>query len=113
MSSTTRLLQLTGLALAAGTIGLCTSGAAGAVTSAADSAFLADLRAEGIGYESAGEVIADAYRVCSELDSGVSATDIGLDIMDYTGVNVNARQAAAFIVNSVDYYCPEHAGAFG
>ncbi|WP_304112842.1 DUF732 domain-containing protein [Mycolicibacterium bacteremicum] len=111
MSSTTRLLQLTGLALAAGTIGLCTSGAAGAVTSAADSAFLADLRAEGIGYESAGEVIANAYQVCSELDSDVSATDIGLDIMDYTGVN--ARQAAAFIVNSVDYYCPEHAGAFG
>ncbi|MGW0159211.1 DUF732 domain-containing protein [Mycobacterium sp. NPDC003323] len=111
MSSTTRLLQLTGLALAAGTIGLCTSGVAGAVTSAADSAFLADLRAEGIGYESAGEVIANAYQVCSELDSGLSATDIGLDIIDYTGVN--ARQAAAFIVNSVDYYCPEHAGAFG
>ena len=109
MSHTTRLLQLTGVAVAAGTVALLAAGTAGAVT--ADASFLADLRAEGITYDSAGAVIADAYQVCGELDSGVSATDIGLEIMDYTGVS--ARQAAAFIVNSVDYYCPEHTGAFG
>ncbi|MGU3497571.1 DUF732 domain-containing protein [Mycobacterium sp. C31M] len=111
MSSTARLLQLTGIAIAAGAIGVVTAGTAGAVTSAADAAFLADLRAEGITYDSAAEVISNAFQVCSELDSGVGATDIGLEIMDYTGVS--ARQAAAFIVNSVDYYCPEHNRAFG
>lgn len=49
--------------------------------------------------------------MCSELDSGISATAIGLEIMDHTGIN--ARQAAAFLVNSIDYYCPQHAEAFG
>ncbi|MGN7782419.1 DUF732 domain-containing protein [Mycolicibacterium sp. 22603] len=111
MHSTTRLLQLTGTALVTGMIGLLSAAPASALTSAADSAFLSDLRAEGIGYESAGEVIGNAYQVCRELDSGISATAIGLEIMDYTGVN--ARQAAAFLVNSVDYYCPQHAEAFG
>lgn len=111
MYSTTRLLQLTGTVLVTGAIAVLVAAPASAVTSAADSAFLSDLRAEGIGYESAGDVIANAYQVCSELDSGISATAIGLEIMDHTGIN--ARQAAAFLVNSIDYYCPQHAEAFG
>ncbi len=51
--------------------------------------------------------------MCAELDSGVEATDIGLDILRRTPTS-NTRQAAAFIVMSIGYYyCPQHTGAFG
>ena len=110
MFAVQRLTQVAGLALVAGTVGLATAGTAGAITSADDAAFLADIRHEGISYESAVEVIANAREVCAELDSGVVATDIGLDILEYT--DLNTRQAAAFIVMSIGYYCPQHTGAF-
>lgn len=105
-----RLIRLAGLALVAGTFGLTTAGTAGAITSADDAAFLSDIRYEGIAYESATEVISNAREVCAELDAGVDATDIGLDILEYT--DLNTRQAAAFVVMSIDYYCPQYTGAF-
>lgn len=111
MFAAQRLVQLAGFALVAGTGGLVTAGPAGAITSADDAAFLTDIRYEGIAYESAAEVISNAREVCTELDSGVEATDIGLDILEYT--DLNTRQAAAFIVMSIGYYCPQHTGAFG
>jgi hypothetical protein len=111
MFAVQRLIQTAGLALVAGTVGLATAGTAGAITSADDAAFLADIRYEGIAYESAVEVISNAHEVCAELDSGVEATDIGLDILEYT--DLNTRRAAAFIVMSIGYYCPQHTGAFG
>lgn len=108
---TTRLLQMTGIALTAAAIGLGTASTASALTSAQDAAFLSDIRSEGIGYDSALDVVSNAYLVCSQLDSGVAATDIGLQILDET--DLDTRQTAAFIVNSIDYYCPEHINAFG
>lgn len=105
-----RLTRIAGIALAAAACGLATAGTASAITSAEDSAFLADIRYEGISYESAVEVISNAHEVCVELDAGVDATDIGLDILEYT--DLNTRQAAAFIVMSIGYYCPQHTGAF-
>lgn len=109
-----RLARSAGLTLVAGTIGLAAgslgTGTAGAITSADDAAFLADIRYEGIAYESAVEVIANAHEVCAELDSGIAATDIGLDILAHT--DLSTRQAAAFIVTAIDYYCPRHTDAF-
>ncbi|WP_168143688.1 DUF732 domain-containing protein [Mycolicibacterium frederiksbergense] len=110
MFAVQRLIQSAGLALVAGLSGLATAGTASAITSADDAAFLSDIRYEGISYESAVEVISNAHEVCAELDSGVQATDIGLDILEYT--DLNTRQAAAFIVMSIGYYCPQHTGAF-
>ncbi|WNG80889.1 DUF732 domain-containing protein [Mycobacterium sp. ITM-2016-00316] len=110
MFAVQRLIQSAGLALVAGLSGLATAGTASAITSADDAAFLADIRYEGISYESAVQVISNAHEVCAELDSGVQATDIGLDILEYT--DLNTRQAAAFIVMSIGYYCPQHTGAF-
>lgn len=111
MSAVQRLLQGTGIALTAGLLGLAGAGTASAITSADDSAFLADIRYEGISYESAVEVISNAHEVCADLDAGVDATGIGLDILEHT--DLNTRQAAAFIVMSIGYYCPQHTGAFG
>jgi Protein of unknown function (DUF732) len=110
MSAAQRLVRIAGLALAAGAFGLATAGNASAITSADDAAFLADVRYEGISYDSAVKVIANAHDVCAELDAGTDATDIGLDILEYT--DLNTRQAAAFIVMSIGYYCPQHTGAF-
>ena len=110
MFAVQRLTRAAGLVLVAGTVGLATAGTSGAITSADDAAFLADIRYEGISYESATEVIANAHDVCAELDSGTGATDIGLDILEHT--DVTTRQAAAFIVMSIGYYCPQHTGAF-
>jgi hypothetical protein len=115
MFSAHRLIRPAGLALVAGVVGLSTgtfgTGTAGAITSADDAAFLSDIRYEGIAYESAIQVIANAHEVCAQLDSGAEATDIGLDILENT--DLNTRQAAAFIVMSIDYYCPQNTGAFG
>lgn len=112
MSAAQRLARSAGLALVAGTVGAAAGslGTANAITSADDAAFLADIRYEGIAYESAVEVIANAHEVCAELDAGVQATDIGVDILEHT--DLNTRQAAAFIVMSIGYYCPQHTGAF-
>ena len=73
MYSTTRLLQLTGTALVTGAIAVLVAAPASAVTSAADSAFLSDLRAEGIGYESAGDVIAPMPTRCAASSTRGSA----------------------------------------
>lgn len=111
MFAVQRLIQSVGLALIAGIVGLATAGTATAITSADDAAFLTDIRYEGISYESAVEVVSNARAVCADLDSGVEATDIGLDILEHT--DLSTRQAAAFIVMSIGYYCPQHTGAFG
>ena len=50
MFAVQRLIQTAGLALVACTVGLATAGTAGAITSADDAAFLADIRYEGIAY---------------------------------------------------------------
>jgi hypothetical protein len=115
MFAAQRLIRTAGFALAAGAIGLAAGtvglGNASAITSADDTAFLADVRYEGISYESAIHVIANAHEVCIELDAGADATDIGLDILENT--DLNTRQAAAFIVMSIGYYCPQYTGVFG
>jgi hypothetical protein len=111
MFAVQRLIQAVGPALIAGTVGIATAGTASAITSADDAAFLTDIRYEGISYESAVEVISNCHEVCTDLDSGADATDIGLDILEHT--DLNTRQAAAFIVMSIGYYCPQHTGAFG
>ena len=39
-----------------------------------------------------------------------SGTDIGGDILAHT--DLTTRQAAAFVVMSIDYYCPQYTDAF-
>ncbi|MBI3227109.1 MAG: DUF732 domain-containing protein [Mycolicibacterium cosmeticum] len=85
-------------------------GTAHAITSQTDSAFLREIAAEGISYESASAVIGNAHQVCSELKAGASGTDIGVDILNNT--DLTTRQAAAFVVTSIDYYCPQYTDAF-
>lgn len=98
-------------ATALGLSALASAGTANAITSQTDTAFLAEIAAEDITYDSATAVIGNARQVCSELEGGATGKDIGLDILAHT--DLTTRQAAAFVVMSIDYYCPQYTGAFG
>ncbi len=95
---------------ALGIAALASAGTASAITSQTDSAFLREIAGEGISYESASDVIGNAHQVCAELKAGASGTDIGLDILNHT--DLTTRQAAAFVVTAIDYYCPQYTDAF-
>ncbi len=99
---------LSGLAL--GLAALAAAGTANAITSQTDSAFLDEIAKEGITYDSAADVIGNARQVCSELKAGATGTEIGMDILAHT--DLTTRQAAAFVVMSIDYYCPQYTDAF-
>ncbi|MCX2714481.1 DUF732 domain-containing protein [Mycolicibacterium sp. J2] len=99
---------LSGLAL--GLAVLSSAGTANAITSQTDSAFLDEIAKEGIAYDSATDVIGNARQVCSKLKAGATGTEIGMDILANT--DLTTRQAAAFVVMSIDYYCPQYTDAF-
>ena len=105
---TALVTTMSGLAL--GLAAFASAGTASAITSQTDTAFLSEIADEGISYDSASAVIGNAHQVCSELKAGASGTDIGGDILAHT--DLTTRQAAAFVVMSIDYYCPQYTDAF-
>lgn len=110
LSTFARTAFVTTSGLALGLAAFASAGTASAITSQTDSAFLSDIAHEGISYDSAADVIGNAHQVCSELKSGATGKDIGLDILAHT--DLTTRQAAAFVVMSIDYYCPQYNGTF-
>ncbi len=74
-----RLTKFAGTALVAGALGLAavaTAGTAGALSST-DDAFLTEISAEGISYDSPKAAISDAHDVCCALDDGADPVDLG------------------------------------
>jgi hypothetical protein len=108
VARTALVAAMSGLALGLAAIG--SAGTANAITSQTDSAFLDEIAKEGIAYDSATDVIGNARQVCSELKAGATGTEIGMDILAHT--DLTTRQAAAFVVMSIDYYCPQYTDAF-
>jgi uncharacterized protein DUF732 len=107
-----RFATFAGTALVAGALGLAavaTAGTAGAVSST-DDAFLTEISAEGISYDTPKAAISNAHYVCSALDDGADPVDLGQEILDNT--DLTTHQAAVFVVASVDTYCPEYTGYF-
>jgi Protein of unknown function (DUF732) len=97
-----------GAVIAAG-LGLAAfAGAGTAAAATADDVFLADIRAEGIAYDSPRVAIENAQTVCSLLDTGADPVDVGNELLANT--DLTTRQAAAFVVLSVGTYCPEYEG---
>jgi hypothetical protein len=112
MNASSRFTKIAGTALVAGALGLAavaTAGNAGALRST-DDAFLNDIKSEGISYDNAKAAISNAHYVCSSLADGAKPAELGQDILVHTDLSVH--QAAAFLVASVDNYCPEYAGLF-
>jgi hypothetical protein len=96
-------------AVAAATFGLAAvAGAATASAGNADDAFLKNIAAENISFDSAKGAISDAHLVCEYLADGKTGTDIGGEIMDNS--DLNAHQAAVFVVEAAYAYCPGSIG---
>jgi hypothetical protein len=88
-------------------IGVAALASAGtAAGSSSDDAFLSQLNAQGIGFSSPQDAVGDAHTVCQLLGKGQSAVSIGQDILSHT--DLNTRQAALFVVDSVRTYCPQY-----
>lgn len=107
-----RLAKFAGTALVAGGLGLAavaTAGTAGAISST-DDTFLAEITAEGVGYDSPKDAIYAAHDVCFAIDEGADPVDLGMEILENTDLTTD--QVAVFVVASVGNYCPEYSGLF-
>ncbi|BBX00840.1 hypothetical protein BST36_00105 [Mycolicibacterium moriokaense] len=105
--------KFAGTAIVAGALGLAAFTAAGTASamSSADDNFLADLSAEGIGYDSPQSAIYAAHDVCTAIDGGADPVDLGLEIKGETDLTTD--QVATFVVSAVHNYCPEYRTIFG
>jgi hypothetical protein len=113
MSARNGVTKFAGTAIIAGALALAAFAAAGTASamSSADDNFLADITAQGIGYDSPRSAIYAAHDVCTAFDDGADPVDLGMEIKDETDLTTD--QIATFVVSAVDNYCPEHVTLFG
>lgn len=98
-------LATTALATAAvGAAAFAGAGTASALT-ADDATFLTNIGDAGIVYDAPVDAIDSAYYVCDSLAGGDTVGTLGAEILSDT--NLSTHQAAVFIVESVNTYCPE------
>jgi Protein of unknown function (DUF732) len=90
-------------AAAIGLVAVGTAGTAGAST--ADDAFLAQMDKLGISFSSPADAIKDGHKVCHELASGKTGTDVADEVLRQT--NLTSHQAAYFVVDATHAYCPQ------
>jgi hypothetical protein len=93
-------------ATALGLAALAASGTAGANT--ADDVFIAQMSAVGVTFSSPQTAVKDAHQVCKELAAGSTGTDIANDVVKQT--DLSPKQAAIFVVNATQTYCPQYGG---
>jgi hypothetical protein len=104
-----RVTRFAGTAIVAGSLGLATVATAGTASALTgdNTEFFDQIEAAGIGYDSPAAAVKNAEMVCSLLAKGNSAGSIGNEITHNS--NLSNRQAAVFIVASVDSFCPKYA----
>jgi hypothetical protein len=93
-------------AAALGLAALATSTTAGANTT--DDAFIAEMQAVGVTFTSPQTAVQEGHQVCNELASGKTGTDIANEVISVT--DLSSKQAAYFVVNATQTYCPQYAG---
>ncbi|MFX0574815.1 DUF732 domain-containing protein [Nocardia nepalensis] len=77
-----------------------------APSSTGDTRFLNLIQQEGIGFTSPAAAIGDAHQVCRAIAGGQTPVAVSNDILQKT--DLTTRQAAVFVVASVDTYCPQY-----
>jgi hypothetical protein len=92
-------------AAAIGVTALATS--ASAVASTADDTFIAQMKAVGVTFDSPQAAVKTGHQVCKDLAAGQSGTEIAREILSQT--DLTTKQAAAFVVNATNIYCPQYA----
>jgi hypothetical protein len=90
---------------ALGVTALATSGTAEASTT--DDAFIAQMKAMGVTFSSPQIAVKDAHQVCKELAAGESGTDVAAQVVSQT--DLSPKQAAFFVVDATNAYCPQYA----
>lgn len=93
----------TALGAAAAGLALATAGAAGASTT--DDAFITEMRGLGVTFTSPQEAIKEGHQVCRELAAGKTGTDVATEVLSQT--NLTSKQAAYFVVDAAQAYCPQ------
>jgi uncharacterized protein DUF732 len=84
-------------------LALATAGAAGAST--ADDTFITEMRGLGVTFTSPQEAIKEGHQVCRELAAGKTGTDVASEVLSQT--NLTTKQAAYFVVDAAQVYCPQ------
>jgi hypothetical protein len=100
--------SLAGTTLTATALGLAALGLAGtaSATGSADSAFLAQLKVDGITPPTPAVAISDAHGVCTALNQGQSAQQVIAAVGQTTGLS--AKGSKTFAVDSASAYCPQY-----
>jgi hypothetical protein len=102
-----RITTLAGTVIAGAALGLAAVATAGsAAAGSTDDDFLAQLKTQGIGYDSPQGAIQDGHVVCQDLANGRSVNSIGQEILSNT--DLTTKQAAFVIVAAVHSYCPQY-----
>jgi hypothetical protein len=101
-----RIRTIASTVVGAAAIGIVAIGTAGtAAASNADEAFLAQMDKLGISFSTPADAIKDGHKVCQELASGKTGTDVASEILQQT--NLTSHQAAYFVVDATHAYCPQ------
>jgi Protein of unknown function (DUF732) len=101
-----RIRTVASTMIGAAAIGLIAVGTAGtASASTVDDAFLAQMDNLGISFSSPADAIKDGHKVCQELASGKTGTDVASEVLKQT--NLTSHQAAYFVVDATHAYCPQ------
>jgi len=102
------IAKLVGTAIAVAALGLVTPGSA--VADATDDAFLKKLLADGVNFSQPELTIQRARTVCEAFASGMSPASVHELTLNHSAFS--PRQAAIFMADAVQAYCPRYADQF-
>ncbi|HEY0225331.1 MAG TPA: DUF732 domain-containing protein [Mycobacterium sp.] len=102
---TPRLTSIATVAIGAAVLGIgSVATTATAAAGSADDAFITRMTALGISFTSPQAGIRAGHHVCTELAAGKTMTDVAVDVRDQT--SLTSKQAAYFVVDASNVYCP-------
>jgi Protein of unknown function (DUF732) len=103
-----RLTTIATVAIGTAVIGLGSVATASlAAASSADDTFITKMKAQGITFTSPENAVQAGQLVCAELATGRNETDVAVEVRNQT--LLSAQQAAYFVVEAANVYCPRAA----
>jgi Protein of unknown function (DUF732) len=103
------ITKLVGTAIAVAALGVTTPGTAAAYTTT-DLAFLHRLFADGVNFGQTDDILQRARSVCDGFGAGDSPAEVHAAVL--TNSEFTARQAAVFMADAVQFYCPGYSDQF-
>jgi hypothetical protein len=101
-----RITTIAATAIGVAAVGLAAfAGAGTAAATTPDDAFIAQMKGQGVTFSSPQEAVREGHQVCKELAAGKTGTDVANEILSQT--DLTTKQAAYFVVNATNVYCPQ------